>query len=63
MKKITFTAVVILALAASCKKNRVCNCDYTNGEQESTILVNKKKKDAKNLCRAKSNSDRNCDLQ
>lgn len=63
MKKITFTTVVILLLAASCKKNRVCNCDYTNGDQESSILVNKKKKDAKNICRAKSNSVRDCDLQ
>lgn len=63
MKKIVlFGALGILALA-SCKKNHVCECLYNDGEKYTSNLVNMKKKDAKNICEAKSHSDAICKLQ
>ena len=58
MKKIILLASVItVASFASCKKNRTCECTYTNSgstnvtsNTSSTVLTKVKKSDAKYLC-------------
>ncbi|MES2566474.1 MAG: hypothetical protein V4565_06395 [Bacteroidota bacterium] len=57
MKKIILLAsVVTVASFASCKKDRTCECTYTNSgstnvtHTSSTVLTKVKKSDAKYLC-------------
>jgi hypothetical protein len=58
MKKIILlAAVVATASFASCKKDRTCECTYTNSgsttmtsHTSSTVLTKVKKSDAKYLC-------------
>lgn len=63
MKKITLFAFAVVALSlASCKKDRTCECTYTqNGttnvtsHTETTTYTKMKKSDAKYMC-TKNNS-------
>jgi hypothetical protein len=58
MKKITLLAAVVVAVSfASCKKDRTCECTYTNSgttnvssHTSSTVITKVKKSDAKYLC-------------
>lgn len=58
MKKITLLAAVVVAISfASCKKDRTCECTYTQtgttnvtSHTSSTVITKVKKSDAKYLC-------------
>ena len=63
MKKITLFAVAALAISfASCKKERTCECTYTNtgsnvvSHTSSTTLSKIKKSEAKTLCQKQSST-------
>jgi uncharacterized lipoprotein YehR (DUF1307 family) len=55
MKKITLLFAAILVISfASCKKDRICTCTYTNidgtTEKEKTTYYKAKKKDVRKNC-------------
>jgi hypothetical protein len=48
-------SLLILAVAfvfASCKKDRTCECTYTDGTKDSTTIPDATKKDAEEACDA-----------
>lgn len=63
MKKVVLLGMLGALTLVSCRKNRTCECTHTDGEVTSSIIVNQKKKAAKNLCTAQSTSYRDCKLQ
>ncbi len=63
MKKLIPFLLLCLVFSTGCKKNRKCDCIYTDGDKDTFIIVNETKNGAKNLCGAKSDSDRDCQLQ
>lgn len=63
MKRVFVLGMIGIAVLASCKKNRNCQCVYTDGDVEEYIVVNETKKSAKNICGAKSSSSRSCELK
>lgn len=63
MKKIAIMVFVGALALASCKKNRNCKCVHTDGEVEKSIVVNETKRSAKNICSAKSTTQRSCELE
>ncbi len=64
MKKIMIFSVLTVLLFASCKKNRICECiNIDNGEVNTSNIVDQTKSSAKNICGAKSNAYRNCELK
>lgn len=68
MKKLLFAGLAVLALA-SCKKDWVCECQYS-GDSTSYPITNRTKKDAKAMCTGSVSvgfvtvaGDNNCSLK
>ena len=52
MKKSLLILAVVAVSFASCKKDRTCECTYSDGTKESTPIKNATKKDAEEACDA-----------
>lgn len=63
MKTIITILAMLTLTCTSCKKNRTCQCIHTDGEVTTSNIVNETKKGAKNICSAKSNEYKSCELK
>jgi hypothetical protein len=52
MKKSLLVLSMVAFVFASCKKDRTCECSYSDGTKESTPIPNSTKKDAEEACDA-----------
>ena len=52
MKKLSYLAMAVIFAASvtSCKKERDCKCEYSDGSEQSFPMAEAKKKDHKDAC-------------